>query len=82
MKRKIHDYGACYRPAIGKGYSYVTDASWLSKSITGSPLKQMQREQSLTIGRKLSSILHYAGGQLVGANPTRRGYDGSWCFIR
>lgn len=54
MKRKYMITGLVIGLQLVSGYSYVTDASWLSK--TWDRL-ETNAANSLTIGRKLSSIL-------------------------
>lgn len=64
MKRKYMDYGACYRPAIGKYYSYVTDVGWEQKR----GIAWNKCSETVFIDyEKLSSILIMRGGQLVGS---------------
>ena len=65
MKRKCMITGLVIGLQLVSGYSYVTDASWLSK--TWDRLETNAAKQSYD-WPKAEQYTHYAGGQLVGAN--------------
>ena len=65
MKRKLIIMGLVIGMQVVSGYSYMVDASWLSK--TWDRLETNAAKQS-NDWPKAEQYTHYVGGQIVGAN--------------